>query len=206
MLKIFYGDDRGKIQSAIDKLLGSDYEVIEAESLRSEDMDSIFMGASLFGESRKIVIKDLSINSDCFARLPDYFDTPHQVVIWELNLDKRTATYKALAKKKIIVQEFKTPESVDSRLVFEVFEKAWRGDGRGAVELCDKINSTNDPYMFFGLMVTQALKKMDVATSFARAIKVVKILGEIDIKMKSTAIDAWVLIRLALMGIAGSKE
>ena len=62
MIKIFYGNDRVKAREMIDKLLGKDYEVIEAENLTRGDMDSVFYGTSLFGETRKILVKSLSEN------------------------------------------------------------------------------------------------------------------------------------------------
>ena len=46
MIKIFYGNDRVKAREMIDKLLGKDYEVIEAENLTRGDMDSVFYGTS----------------------------------------------------------------------------------------------------------------------------------------------------------------
>ena len=61
MLKVYYGDDRVRAQSAIKKELGSNYEVFEAENLQVADLDSVFWGLSLFGEERKILIKDFPL-------------------------------------------------------------------------------------------------------------------------------------------------
>ena len=61
MIKIFYGNDRQKAQEAVNKILGKEYELIEADSITRADMDSIFRGTSLFGENRKILLKDLML-------------------------------------------------------------------------------------------------------------------------------------------------
>ena len=70
MIKVFYGEDRVKARQAIDKLLGSDYEIIEAENLTTNDVASVFLGVSLFGDKRKILVKDLSLNKDCWDMVP----------------------------------------------------------------------------------------------------------------------------------------
>ena len=64
MIKIFYGNDRQKAQLAIAKLLGDDYEVIEAENITRGDMESIFKGTSLFGETRRILLTGLNENKE----------------------------------------------------------------------------------------------------------------------------------------------
>ena len=45
MIRLFYGGDRVAARKMIDRLLGDDYEVIEAESIERADMDSIFFQA-----------------------------------------------------------------------------------------------------------------------------------------------------------------
>ena len=39
MIRLFYGGDRVAARKMIDRLLGDDYEVIEAESIERADMD-----------------------------------------------------------------------------------------------------------------------------------------------------------------------
>ena len=39
-MKIFYGSDRAKIELAVRKVLGDNYETIEAENLTRADMDA----------------------------------------------------------------------------------------------------------------------------------------------------------------------
>ncbi len=200
-MKIFYGNDRVRAREMVEKLLGKDYEVIEAENLQRRDMDSVFLGTSLFGETRKILIKSLSENKECWAVLPDYLKTTHDVIILENNIDKRSVVYKALAEEKSVeFKEFKLAEQVDKKLVFDVFEAAYRKNGRLAVELCEKIETTNDPYMFMGLMVSQAFKKLEMRQK--KAERVIKILGDTDMKMKTTGVESWDLIKMSLLLIA----
>ena len=103
MIRIFYGEDRVMAQKMVKRQLGEEYEVIEAESLQASDMASVFLGTSLFGETRTILVKDLSSNKECWEILPKFVDDcSHNIVIWETKIDKRSATYKALSKNKTI--------------------------------------------------------------------------------------------------------
>ena len=201
MIKIFYGNDRVKARAMIDRLLGKDYEVIEAENLERGDMDSVFFGTSLFGETRNILLKSLSENKECWELLPKYLKTTHNMVIWENTVDKRSVTYKALANEKDVeFKEFKLADDIDKNVVFDIFEMAYRGNGKKAVQTCGQIELTNDPFRFMGLMTTQAFKKLEMRN--ARAEKAIKILAETDMAMKSTPIDAWSLVKTALLRIA----
>jgi hypothetical protein len=205
MIRIFYGDNRVQAKKMIDKLLGADYEVVEAENLQANDMPSVFLGTSLFAETRTILIKDLSLNSECWAELPKYVaDTTHNIVIWEMKIDKRSASYKALSKNSNVeFKEFKLAEDPNKKLVFDILDVAMRGDGARAVEMCEKIEATNEPYMFMGLMTTLAVKKLQMNN--AKAPRVLKILAQADIDMKSTGLEPWTVIKMALLKVAGGR-
>ena len=201
MIKIFYGNDRVKARAMIDRLLGKNYEVIEAENLTRGDMDSVFLGTSLFGETRNILLKSLSENKECWEVLPKYLKTTHNVIVWENTVDKRSVTYKALAgESDVEFKEFKQVEEIDPKLVFEIFDAAYGGNGKRALQLCDKMEATNDPFRLMGLMTTQAFKKLEMRQT--KAPKVVKILAQTDMAMKSTAVEPWNLVKAALLRIA----
>lgn len=201
MIRIFYGNDRVKAKEMALRLLGDGHEVIEAENLTRGDLGSVFLGTSLFSESRKILIKSLSENKECWEALPNYLNTTHDIVILETSIDKRSVTYKALSKEKSVeFKEFKLAEAVDKNLVFDIFETAYRRNGVKAVKMCENIETTNDPFMFIGLMVSQAFKKLELGER--KAVAVVKILGDLDTATKTTPIDAWTLIKAALLKIA----
>jgi DNA polymerase III delta subunit len=177
--------------------------VVEAENLTANDMPSVLLGTSLFAETRSILIKDLSENKECWETLPKYVaDCPHKVVIWETKLDKRSVVYKELSKdKKIEFKEFKLAEDPDKKVVFDIFDTAFRGDGKGAIKMCEKIETTNDPFMFMGLMVTQAVKKLQYNNP--RAARALKVLSAADLDMKSTSLEPWTIIKMALLKIGG---
>lgn len=203
MIRVFYGDDRVTVQKMAVRQLGEDYEAIEADNLTANDMPSLLLGVSLFAETRAILIKDLSDNKECWEQLPKYVaECPHNVVIWETKLDKRSVVYKELSKdKNVEFKEFKLAEDPDKKVVFDIFDTAFRGDGKGAVKMCEKIETTNDPFMFMGLMVTQAVKKLQYNNP--RAARALKALSAADLDMKSTSLEPWTIIKMVLLKIGG---
>lgn len=200
MIKIFFGEDRVTISSAVRKELGEDYEIFEGENLSADDLPNIFLGTSLFGETRKILIKDLSENKTVFEKILDYLKTTHDVVLWETKFDKRSAIYKTLSKEKIEMNEFKLLESMNSKEVFDIFDIALR-DGQRAVKMVEKIQETNDPFMFVGLLASQAIKKFEFRQG-RKEKRVLKELSNLDIQMKSTGIEPWTLIKLSLLKLS----
>ena len=200
MIRIFYGDDRVRVQSEVGRVLSVGYEVVEGENLHISDMASLFFGASLFDEKRRILVKDLGENTECFEELPKYLESSHEVVVWESKLDKRTTTYKDLVKAKVEMREFKLAEAPEKKMVFDVLDEAWRGNGRRAVELVEKIEVTNDPYMFVGLMVSQMVRKLESGDRKAK--RAIEMLAECDLQMKSTGMEPWVLVKAMLVRLA----
>ncbi len=201
MFRVFYGPNRLEAEKNIKKLLGDDYEVFEGEKLVPEDLPSIFQGMSLFGaEKRKILLKDVSENAPVWEKVADYADTEHDVVIWEQKLDKRAAGYKRLKDSKVVLKEFAELRKPEANLVFGILDTAYR-DGGKAVEMLEKIEAEQDPYMFFGLMVTQALKKYDQKAG-VRERQVLKELAALDMQMKSSTIEPWSLVKGFLLRVS----
>ena len=183
----------------IERELGTDYEVIEGGDLMTTDLPSIFRGASLFDEKRRILIRDLSGNATVFSELSKYIDTSHQVIILELKLDKRSAAYKEL-KDKIEIREFKLPMNQNYGLVFDIYRTAKR-DGKRAVEMLEKIKQDEDPIRFCGLLISQALK--DYARNpGAKEKRALKELSKLDIEMKSTSLQPWLLVQSFLLRVS----
>ena len=64
MIYVFSGDDRGRIQAEVKRILGGDYEVYEGQNLGAGDLMDIFLGTTIFAFStpggRRILIKDLT--------------------------------------------------------------------------------------------------------------------------------------------------
>ena len=200
MIQLVYGDDRVKAQQAIIKALGAGYETIEADGLTRGDMDSIFHGVSIFGDHRSILLKGLNENKECWDVLPNYLKTDHNVVLWNSALDKRSTVYKELIQQKISIKEYKLAEDTDQKLVFDIMDTAVRGNIKTALNMCEKIEDTNDPFRFMGLMVSQALRKLTLRQ--AKAAKILKILARADLDMKSSTVEPWLIVKTALMEIA----
>ena len=91
--------------------------------------------------------------------------------------------------------------AVDPRAVFNILDLSLR-DGKKAVAELEKTQSTQDPYMFFGLMVSQALKKLEWKPNGKKERKLVQELAKIDMQMKSTAYEPWMLVKSFLLRAA----
>ncbi len=207
-IKLFTGDDRIRISETIKNVLSKDYEVFEGETLRATDLPGIFFGTTLFSNDRRILIKDLAQNKEAFedfcAKFSDYSKTEANVIIWETKLDKRMALTKNLIKSGIEIREFNQAKGVDSRAVLGIFDLALR-DGGAAVKELEKIEKEQDPYMFLGLMASQALKKLSFRPTGSREKRVLKEIAEVDMQMKSTAFEPWILIKGLLLRITSLR-
>jgi DNA polymerase III delta subunit len=200
MIKFFYGDDRVRAKRAIEQFLGTtNYEIIEGAELDPADLPSIFLGNSLFATNRTILIRDLTTNKPTYEKLPDYLNTPHQIAILELKLDKRSATYKSL-KDQVEFQEFTLPKNPNFSLVFDIYRTA-KHDGPKSIKMLEKIQSEEDPIMFCGLLISQALKdfKNQQGTKEKR---VLKELSKLDLDMKSTSLQPWLLVQSFLLRLS----
>lgn len=201
MLKIFYGENRRAAAEAIKLDLGEGYEVFEGENLTEGDLPSIFMGTSLFEtEQRMILLKNLTENASVWGKLPEYVTTEHEVTVWEPKIDKRSTAYKELVKAGVEMREFAEMKKPEANLVFGILDTAFR-DGERAVREIEKIENEQDPYMFFGLLVTQMLRKFEMSGGGARERRILKKMAELDIQMKTTAIDPWMLVKGFLLGL-----
>ena len=202
MIRVFTGSDRNKISEEVKKILGENYEVFDGENLKMEDMVNIFMGTSLFAEKRKILLKDLTPARgeearDFYAEIIKYVNTPHEIVIWETNVSQKK-TYKDFLKTKgVEAKKFEPVQKIDMRAVFNIYDTAMV-NGKKAVADLEKIQEQQDPYMFFGLMVSQAIKKFEWRQG-AKEKRVLKELSKVDMQMKTTAVEPWFLIKIFLL-------
>lgn len=200
MLRVFVGEDRLAAEMALKRVIGGNYEVFEGENLVVNDLPSIFQGTSLFETGkRRILLKNLSENPALWEKVADYADTEHEVVVWELKLDKRSLGYKNLKSSGVEIQEFALKAKPEAKMVFGVLDTALR-DGKRAVAQVEQIELEQDPFMFFGLMVTQALKKFDQKGG-AKEKRLLKELAKLDMEMKTTGLDPWMLIKAFLLRV-----
>lgn len=206
MIKIFTGEDRVKAQEAIKKELGEGYEVFEGENLEAGDLSGIFFGETLFASfsERRVLIKDLTENKEIFEefsqRIEDFSKTDAKVILFETKLDKRLTSVKNVVKAGVEVVEFKSVAKVDPRAVFNVYDLAFK-DGRKAVLELEKIEASQDPYMFFGLLVSQALKRLEWKPKGTKEKRVLKELSRVDMLMKSSSVEPWILIKGFLLRV-----
>ena len=204
MLKIFYGEERAQAQVAIDRLLGDDYEVIAADELTPNNLPTTFLGVTLFSEERKILIKDLDLNKECWEQLPKYLDTPHKVIIWNLRApDKRGEPGKSLANdKRVEIKGFERVVTKEEKFAsFNIYEEAARGRADKALKILAE--SKVDPYQTLGAFVSKAMAALEQGNRKAPAI--LKVLAAVDYDMKTTGIDATTLLKKAILQIANTK-
>ncbi len=199
MIRIFYGENRQKAKEEIKKCLGENYEIIDGINLELTDLPNIFRGASLFAEKRKILIRDLSENKPVFEKLPEYLNSNHDIIIFEAKLDKRSSTYKNI-KDQIEVKEFPAPKDPSLSLVFNIYDTA-KTNGKKAIENLEKIKLNQDPIMFFGLMVSQAIKDYQ-KNQGTKEKKALKELSKLDIELKSSKLSSWLLIESFLLQVS----
>lgn len=103
MIILLSGDNFYEIDQELGRIIAefdSDAEQIDADSLEIRSLTDVFSGVSLFSENRLVIIKRLSENSAVWEALERWLDRPSDttLVLVEPKLDKRTKTYKALAK------------------------------------------------------------------------------------------------------------
>lgn len=199
MIKIFAGEDRNRARAAIIDFLGEDYEVFDGANLTPSDLSNIFWGTSLFGAKRSILLRDLGENKPVYEKIVEYLDTPHRIAIFESKLDKRSSVYKEL-KEKVEINEYKMPKDLDFRLVFDIYRVA-KTDGKKAVALLEKIKINEDPISFAGLLNSQAIRDY-AARAGAKEKKTLKELSSLDLKLKNSKLEPWILIESFLLRLS----
>ncbi|MBQ2695584.1 hypothetical protein IJG04_03050 [Candidatus Saccharibacteria bacterium] len=199
MIKVFYGDDRVQASKAIREFLGEGYEVIDCTELTPADLPTIFLGMTLFAEKRRILLRDFLANKAVAEHLPEYLQASHDIAIFEMKLDKRTGVYKAL-KDAVEFKEFKIIQAQNINKVFDIYRVA-KKDGRRAVQMLAEIEPEQEPLMFLGLLVTQAIRDF-AGHQGVKEKRVLHELSKVDLQIKSTATTPWLLIESFLLRLA----
>lgn len=205
-IRVVYGDDRVGAEKAIKRELGDELEVFEGENLSKEGLFGIFLGGTLFVPAeRKILVKSLGENREIFEefgeKLDEFAKTSNEVIIWEEKLDKRTATYKKLKAAGVEMREYKRDEAIDARMVFGIYDLALR-DGDKAICKIEEIEKTEDPYKFFGLLVAQALKKLEWRPKGIKEKRVLLELSKADMLMKTSSMEPWLIVKMVIRQIS----
>ena len=202
MIRVFYGAERKKAVEAAQKFLGEGYEIVEGMDLVAGDLPNVFWGNSLLSASRKILVRDILANKAVAEDLPQYLESPHQIAVLEMNVDKRSTIYKKI-KDKVEFIECKAPKDFELGIVFDIYKVA-KKDGKKAVEMLTKIQEKEDPILFTGLMASQAYK--DYATHPGEREKgLLKMLARLDLELKSSQVEPWLLVKAVLLEIGHQK-
>ena len=196
MIRVFYGDDRIKANQEIKQSLGEDYEVLDGPELLPDVLPSIFLGASLFADTRNILIRDLTTNKPVYEQLTNYLDSPHNIILFETKLDKRSAVYKEL-KDKIEFKEFALPKSPNLGLAFDIYKTA-KTNGKKAVSILESIKTEEDPIMLLGLLTSQAIKDY-YSRHGNKEKRILKELAITDLQIKTAKVEPWLLIESFLL-------
>ena len=104
MIYVFFGENEFSKRQKVDEVLGDRIaRRRDGEELTIGDLRELLTGQTLFGGEEPIIITDLSQNSDVWAVFPEIAKLSDELVILlETKLDKRTKTYKNLAKNAIV--------------------------------------------------------------------------------------------------------
>ncbi len=109
MITLLTGENSFEIERALSDIVFSPYgefdgvaEKLDGEALSLAQLPDILMGISLFATQRLVVIRNLSANKAVWAVFGDWIDRISDdihLVLVEPKPDKRTVTYKSIAKK-----------------------------------------------------------------------------------------------------------
>ena len=198
MLKIFTGTDRVRINEKIKTLLGKDYEIIDSTDLTPSDLPSIFLGNSLFSDTRKILLRDFFDNKSISGELPKYLNTPHEIILFETKFDRRSAVYKEI-KDKVETFELNLPK-VDTNFIFNIYKVA-KTDGKKAIKMLEEIKNNEEPIQFCGTLNFQALKDFEARQGIKEK-RVLKTLVKLDVDLKTSPLDNWLLVEAFLLRLS----
>ena len=196
MIHIFYGEDRLKSEETAKKVLGENYEVIDATTLEPSSLPTLFLGASLFEENRKILVKDFFSRKELYSEIEKYLKTPHEIVILEDKLSGTLAVVKNLKKSpEVEMKEFKKQEIKNPYLVFNIYDMALKNPKK-ALEMLKEAKETEDAYAVIGAFASSAVKNLKSAPNSKRNKNILKELANIDHLSKTSKLseDPWLLI------------
>ena len=204
MIHLYYGEDRLKSEQDAKKILGEDYEVIDADNLEISDLPTIFMWTSLFDtDARKIMIKGLAEKKELFEEIEKYLDTPHEIVILENKISGTWTSLKNLKKcDKIDLKENKVEVDESKKwLSFNIYSDALKNPEKALKAL--RLNEeTEDPYAMLGAWATSAIKNLKMNPNKKNR-AIVKELAKIDTLMKTTNFsnNPWILLESFILRI-----
>ena len=112
MIHVLYGENEFQKRQALQALIKeADVVRYDGEALSLEELQDIFIGQTLFGDSINHIIVGLSGNGDIWPVLSTIVcDEQKTIILIENAIDKRTKTYKWLQKTAKMRSEEHTSE------------------------------------------------------------------------------------------------
>jgi DNA polymerase III subunit delta len=110
MIYLLTGDNTYEIEQQLQKLTAGfvgDVERVDGLALDANGLADIMAGGTLFAATRFVVVRGLSENKPIWTQLGEQLDRLSDdvtLVLIEPGVDKRTKTYKALAKKATVTE------------------------------------------------------------------------------------------------------
>ena len=93
------------------------------------------------------------------------------------------------------------PRDMEAGLVFEIYRIA-KKDGKKAVEMLDRVKEGQEPLMFLGLMVSQALKDYRTRPGVKEK-RALKELSKLDMQLKrESTLQPWTLVQAFLLRLS----
>ena len=232
MIRVFYGDDRVRIQTEVKKILGDNYEIFDGENLQAADIYNICRGNNLFTETRKILIKDLTParggsaagkvvgggeavgsvekfgTTDFYETLAEMADTKHEIIIWESTIPQKKSYKDFIKNKNVEERKFVLPE-IDKWVVFRIYDMAYNNGEKAVAEL-NKIREDANNGKRTAVVdpyltfgaFVSAAIKKYEKNQGAKEKRVLKELSKLDMQMKTTAYDPWGIISSFLLRLS----
>lgn len=111
MITWFTGENTFDIQRSVQLLIDAFdgvAERIDGMTLELKNIPDLLMGSTLFAEKRLVIIKDVSLNSAVWEKLPEWIDRMSddiELLLIDVKPDKRTTGFKEI-KKRATLKEF----------------------------------------------------------------------------------------------------
>ncbi len=111
MTQWFTGDNTFEIQQAVLAQIAAfsgTPERVDGTTLELKHVPDLLMGGTLFADKRLVIIKDLSLNTSVWEKMPEWLDRLSddiELVLIDTKPDKRTTIYKEV-KKRVVQHEF----------------------------------------------------------------------------------------------------
>lgn len=165
MITLLTGENSFEIARALKKIVDDfegNAEKIDGSELELSDLPNLFMGTTLFAESRLVIIKALSENKPLWDALPDLLQNVNSeihIVMIEPKPDKRTRTFKELKSAAELIDFAPYTERDTGKVALWAMDEAKKQgielDNKSAQLLVDRVGTDQ-------WQLSNALEKLSV--------------------------------------------